>query len=129
MRSNDLITLSGDPNVAIQESKAFVCDVRAGADVEWDAQAGRASRRGDPRRRHRDPTQRSGRRNDDAPRCLRVDPERAISRPEAERMGFFTDTTTCIGCKACEVACKQWNDLPADGSVFRSARPTTTRRS
>ncbi|MGZ8650106.1 MAG: 4Fe-4S dicluster domain-containing protein, partial [Solirubrobacteraceae bacterium] len=34
-------------------------------------------------------------------------------------MGFFTDTTTCIGCKACEVACKQWNDLPADGSVFR----------
>jgi formate dehydrogenase iron-sulfur subunit len=30
------------------------------------------------------------------------------------RMGFFTDTTTCIGCKACEVACKQWNDLPAD---------------
>ena len=34
-------------------------------------------------------------------------------------MGFFTDTTTCIGCKACEVACKQWNDLPADGSEFR----------
>jgi formate dehydrogenase iron-sulfur subunit len=31
-------------------------------------------------------------------------------------MGFFTDTTVCIGCKACEVACKQWNDLPADGS-------------
>jgi formate dehydrogenase iron-sulfur subunit len=29
--------------------------------------------------------------------------------------GFFTDTTVCIGCKACEVACKQWNDLPADG--------------
>jgi formate dehydrogenase iron-sulfur subunit len=34
-------------------------------------------------------------------------------------MGFFTDTTVCIGCKACEVACKQWNDLPADGSQFR----------
>ena len=29
--------------------------------------------------------------------------------------GFFTDTTLCIGCKACEVACKQWNRLPADG--------------
>jgi formate dehydrogenase iron-sulfur subunit len=28
--------------------------------------------------------------------------------------GFFTDTTLCIGCKACEVACKQWNNLPAD---------------
>ena len=36
----------------------------------------------------------------------------------SERMGFFTDTTVCIGCKACEVACKQWNDLPADGSQF-----------
>jgi formate dehydrogenase iron-sulfur subunit len=28
------------------------------------------------------------------------------------RMGFFTDTSVCIGCKACEVACKQWNDVP-----------------
>ena len=33
-------------------------------------------------------------------------------------MGFFTDTTLCIGCKACEVACKQWNQLPADGFEF-----------
>ncbi len=45
--------------------------------------------------------------------------EIAIDRPESRRMGFFTDTTVCIGCKACEVACKQWNDLPADGAVFR----------
>ncbi len=45
--------------------------------------------------------------------------EIAIDREGAPRMGFFTDTTTCIGCKACEVACKQWNDLPADGSEFR----------
>ncbi len=29
--------------------------------------------------------------------------------------GFFTDSTLCIGCKACEVACKQWNRLPSDG--------------
>ncbi|WP_333826757.1 4Fe-4S dicluster domain-containing protein [Pararhodobacter sp.] len=28
--------------------------------------------------------------------------------------GFFTDTTLCIGCKACEVACKEWNQLPAE---------------
>jgi formate dehydrogenase iron-sulfur subunit len=27
-------------------------------------------------------------------------------------MGFFTDTTVCIGCKACEVACKEWNGVP-----------------
>ena len=32
--------------------------------------------------------------------------------------GFFTDTTICIGCKACEVACKQWNQLPGDGLEF-----------
>ena len=36
----------------------------------------------------------------------------------AETKGFFTDTTLCIGCKACEVACKQWNQLPDDGFVF-----------
>jgi formate dehydrogenase iron-sulfur subunit len=33
-------------------------------------------------------------------------------------VGFFTDTTICIGCKACEVACKQWNQLPDDGLLF-----------
>ena len=32
-----------------------------------------------------------------------------------ERMGFFTDTSVCIGCKACEVACKEWNQVPEDG--------------
>ncbi len=30
-------------------------------------------------------------------------------------MGFFTDTSVCIGCKACEVACKEWNAVPEDG--------------
>ncbi|TDV57636.1 4Fe-4S dicluster domain-containing protein [Actinophytocola oryzae] len=32
-----------------------------------------------------------------------------------ERVGFFTDTSVCIGCKACEVACKEWNGVPDDG--------------
>src|SRR5690242_19893390 len=36
----------------------------------------------------------------------------------AAAKGFFTDTSLCIGCKACEVACKQWNQLPADGLFF-----------
>lgn len=31
------------------------------------------------------------------------------------RKGFFTDTSICIGCKACEVACKEWNGVPDDG--------------
>ena len=34
------------------------------------------------------------------------------------RMGFFTDTSVCIGCKACEVACKEWNHVPDDGLSF-----------
>src|SRR2546430_14999064 len=33
--------------------------------------------------------------------------------PQQPALGFFTDTSLCIGCKACEVACKQWNQLPA----------------
>lgn len=34
------------------------------------------------------------------------------------RMGFFTDTSVCIGCKACEVACKEWNLIPQDGAAL-----------
>lgn len=34
------------------------------------------------------------------------------------RYGFFTDTSVCIGCKACEVACKEWNHVPEDGLNF-----------
>jgi formate dehydrogenase iron-sulfur subunit len=33
------------------------------------------------------------------------------------RKGFFTDTSICIGCKACEVACKEWNRNPRDGEL------------
>ncbi len=35
-----------------------------------------------------------------------------------DRLGFFTDTSICIGCKACEVACKEWNHVPEDGIEF-----------
>jgi formate dehydrogenase iron-sulfur subunit len=41
---------------------------------------------------------------DPAPDAGYVDPPK--------RKGFFTDTSVCIGCKACEVACKEWNDVP-----------------
>jgi formate dehydrogenase iron-sulfur subunit len=33
-------------------------------------------------------------------------------------VGFFTDPSVCIGCKACEVACKEWNDVPDDGFTW-----------
>ena len=38
--------------------------------------------------------------------------------PSQPAMGFFTDTSLCIGCKACEIACKQWNQLPASDPVW-----------
>jgi formate dehydrogenase iron-sulfur subunit len=41
--------------------------------------------------------------------------------------GFFTDTTVCIGCKACEVACKQWNALPSEGFALSGASYDNTR--
>jgi formate dehydrogenase iron-sulfur subunit len=34
------------------------------------------------------------------------------------RVGFFTDTSICIGCKACEVACKEWNRVPDSNQGF-----------
>jgi formate dehydrogenase iron-sulfur subunit len=45
-----------------------------------------------------------------------IDPARnaGYADPPA-RKGFFTDTSVCIGCKACEVACKEWNEVPDDG--------------
>jgi formate dehydrogenase iron-sulfur subunit len=45
-----------------------------------------------------------------------VDPALDTGWVEAPaRKGFFTDGSICIGCKACEVACKEWNGIPEDG--------------
>ncbi|OIJ68392.1 4Fe-4S dicluster domain-containing protein [Streptomyces mangrovisoli] len=47
------------------------------------------------------------------------EPARDAGHPEpSERVGFFTDTSVCIGCKACEVACKEWNAIPEDGMAL-----------
>src|ERR1700731_3339558 len=43
----------------------------------------------------------------------------------ANPVGFFTDTTLCIGCKACEVACKEWNDLPNNPLEFKGSYDNT----
>jgi formate dehydrogenase iron-sulfur subunit len=43
------------------------------------------------------------------------------------RMGFFTDTSVCIGCKACEVACKEWNAVPEDGLLLTGMSYDNTR--
>jgi len=48
---------------------------------------------------------------------LQTDPagDSGYAADHPPRKGFFTDTSICIGCKACEVACKQWNGVPDDG--------------
>ena len=48
-----------------------------------------------------------------------LDPAARAGYPDhPPRMGFFTDTSVCIGCKACEVACKEWNAVPEDGLLL-----------
>ena len=53
---------------------------------------------------------------------------RVTSTDQADRVGFFTDTSICIGCKACEVACKEWNEIPVDGLDFTGKSYDNTER-
>src|SRR5688572_15988114 len=48
------------------------------------------------------------------PATLTGAPSSPVAFQPGQAVGFFTDSTLCIGCKACEVACKQWNQLPAN---------------
>jgi formate dehydrogenase iron-sulfur subunit len=45
--------------------------------------------------------------------------ERLVQPGPGDEVGFFTDSSICIGCKACEVACKQWNDVPVQVEDIR----------
>jgi formate dehydrogenase iron-sulfur subunit len=45
--------------------------------------------------------------------------EQVVQPRPGDEVGFFTDSSICIGCKACEVACKQWNDVPVDLADIR----------
>ncbi len=48
---------------------------------------------------------------------------------ETTRVGFFTDTSVCIGCKACEVACKEWNQCPRTACCFTGMSYDNSRAS
>ena len=41
-----------------------------------------------------------------------------------EKLCKLIDTTTCIGCKACEVACVEWNDMPFQPTMFDNTYQT-----
>src|SRR5215510_2776143 len=63
-------------------------------------------------------------------RCLCARCGRRSGGPAmAEPVGFYTDTTVCIGCKACQVACHQWNDLPAEKGPGRHSLPVLSGNS
>ena len=83
--TNDLLVISEEPNVRIMETKALLCDI-------------------EPGRRPRGPAVARG-----------AERENGAAGMSATITGFLTDSTLCIGCKACEVACKEWNGLSADG--------------
>jgi len=64
-------------------------------------------------------------------RTLQIKQMSAHSGPipgEGVQRGFevckLVDTTTCIGCKACEVACVEWNDLPFSATTFDNTYQT-----
>ena len=126
--ANDLFGITLDPNVLIQESKVGTCDVRPGRRpdgsalldlvVDYRRRAGilraSATRRWS---RPTSPTAAATRRPDRCPTPTALygplDPAPDAGYEDAPpRMGFFTDTSVCIGCKACEVACKEWNGVP-----------------
>ncbi len=107
--ANDLIEFVGDPNV-------FDSGVEGVYRPEQPGAADAAASGGHDRPEElRDlpgaaPTQRQH-------RCTRSKDKQG-EHDLMSAKGFFTDTTLCIGCKACEVACKQWNQLPDDGFFF-----------
>ena len=142
---NDLTAMVLEANTSIHESKSFVCQLRAGRREGVKTPTPLARGASQPRKplfpTRQPPRSRQGGRCMPSKQPCReievatlpqaalapqgfwlallarfVDPFRRGVIPEAQAAtGFYTDTTVCIGCKACEVACKQWNQLPADG--------------
>ena len=120
---NELFALSGEPNTTIQGSKVVSVAVRPGRSTSRPQRGDQRAAGARPRRHRRTcardlPEVGAARGRAARVRRTRVEGRRTRGRPLMGTKGFFTDTSVCIGCKACEVACKQWNDLPDDGMTF-----------
>jgi formate dehydrogenase major subunit len=130
--ANDLLGIEVDPNVFIHTTKASLAAVRAGrrprgpaldrlvaeyrerAGLPADRDGGTAA--GDERRGLRaDRGHGRAGHGHEVPEAGR--PVTTPAGPAPRRVGFFTDTSVCIGCKACEVACKEWNLVPPAGPL------------
>ena len=102
--ANDLTHMVLEPNVGIEEAKAFTCNVRAGRLHERDltTMVVESKSMGQLQRLPLNVLN-----------TVFSPFKKEPPPPPQSAMGFFTDTSICIGCKACEIACKQWNQLPA----------------
>src|SRR5213075_3209094 len=90
---NDLVAISEEPNVRIMEAKALTCSVRRSVPPSsgWFEEGMK----------------------EEGSICGEIHPSSFIPHPSRRQRhvtvtGFFTDSTLCIVCKACEVACKEW---------------------
>ena len=120
--ANELSAIALDPNSHIQEVKAMTADIRPGRRPRGAAREQLVQEYMPPRRHHGED------RDGGVSAALQVtvhglngaqDPAGDAGYEEhPQRVGFFTDTSLCIGCKACEVACKEWNQVPEDGLNF-----------
>jgi formate dehydrogenase major subunit len=115
--ANTLASVVGDPNTTMHEGKAFTCGLRKGrlssppsppGGVGGGARGGQRPMTVHPRALDYTDSLMHGPIPDESELTAGAKVE------EGEEYGFFTDTSLCIGCKACEVACKEWNALPAD---------------
>jgi formate dehydrogenase beta subunit len=51
-------------------------------------------------------------------------PVPGLGMQREEQVCKLVDATTCIGCKACEIACQEWNDLPFSATSFDNTYQT-----
>ncbi len=134
--TNDLIPISGEPNVTIMEAKALhlqhcawpiaarSCLRRLDQQIRaegWPAQfapgttgAGCALRQS----RWRSRLGRKDRQSMIGEGIQSTNQRKHSYVQDHVEVGFFTDPSVCIGCKACEVACKEWNQVPDDGFTW-----------
>jgi formate dehydrogenase major subunit len=133
--ANDLLPILGDPNVHIMESKANTCDVLPGRRPRGPAlvelvEKHRARALEEGGRGLKDPGAgapgRGGSWHDHDIPCRRRPSGGGYDGQGGPRMGFFTDTSICIGCRPARSPARSGTWSPRTGRWPSPATPTTT---
>ena len=106
--ANTLTPSVGDANTQTPEFKAFLVNIE------------KASRSGSLRERPMSDLQ-----SQDYIRRSAIDLDAAVARSHEQQVAKLIDVTRCIGCKACQSACMEWNNLRPKSDISRA--PTTIR--